>query len=153
MTKQQAALADKTGEKRDHVRSEVWAWNDGVFGESDSPPKYLVTNYMAVPEGRMAEYMAMEKDLIKPMQKAHIDAGGRAGWGIYNLVFPYGAEVPYQVATVDFYNEWKDLNSGNFRAFAQKVHPNKSFEYITRQINETRTLLRGDLWRLVDHAE
>jgi len=76
-----------------------------------------------------------------------------AGWGLYQLTFPYGADIPYEAATVYFYVNWEDIRSGNFGKHWDKVHPDKSNAYIGRQFSETRTLLKAELRVLVDFVE
>ncbi len=148
----QQVIIDKTEATRDLVRTEVWRGVDGVFRDGENPIKYHIINYMDVPTGRSEEYMAMERELVKPVHQAAVKAGDRAGWGLYQLEFPYGADFPYEAATVDFFDNWGDIQSGNFGKHFDKVHPDKSDAYIGRQISETRTLLRSELRVLVDYV-
>lgn len=94
--------------------------------------------------------MAMETKLIKPMQEAEIKAGKRAGWGIYGVVFPYGANQRYDVTTVDFYDKWEDMGSGNAQEALKAIHPGMSMRYFVEQIESARTLLRADVAILED---
>jgi hypothetical protein len=153
MTKEQLAVADNTEQYRDLVRSELWVAMDEAFNQRTKPANFQMVNYMDVPDGRWDEYMAMETKLVKPVHQVVIDNGKRAGWGLYSLVLPYGSEMPYQAATVDFYDKWENIGGGGMMDALKKVHPNMSEAYFSRQINETRTLVRGELRVLVDYVE
>ena len=155
LSKEEQAIANKTEQMRDLTMHQVIRQVDVAFKQdpATNPPKYLVVNYMSVPDGHWQDYYEMETKLAKPM---HMEAmkgeGGRSGWGLYSPVFPYGEEQPYDAYTVDFYNTWKDMNTGggNFQETMEKVHPGMSQVYFTRKINETRDLMKGELWVRID---
>ena len=153
LTKEQMVLMEKTESTRDIVKMELWTSEDGAFDELDSTAMYQVCNYMQIPSGKWEEYMSMEKNLVKPVQQAEIKAGGRAGWGLYGMIFPYSDNAPYQAATVDFYYAWKDIGASNGGDLWEKIHPDMSESYISRQINESRTLVRQEVRVLVDQVD
>lgn len=155
LSKEDQAVTDKTEQLRDLTMHQVVYQADGIFKEdfATKPPKYLVVNYMSVPEGRWQEYQDMETKLVKPMHAEQMKSGkGRAAWGFYSQVAPFGEEQPYDAYTVDFFNTWQDMNAdgGNFQETLQKVHPGMSPVYYNRKIEESRKLMKGEVWVLVD---
>lgn len=155
LSKEDQAVVNKTEKLRDLTMHQVVYQEDGIFKEdfATKPPKYLVVNYMSVPEGRWQEYYDMETKLVKPMHAEMMKSGkGRAAWGFYSQVAPYGQEQPYDAYTVDFFNTWQDMSGGgsNFQEILQKVHPGMSQVYYNRKIEETRKLMKGEVWVRVD---
>ena len=53
-------------------------------------------------------HIKVEQDVWKPVHQARIDAGTMKGWFLLGLVFPYGANMEYQDATVDVYSSIAD---------------------------------------------
>ena len=61
------------------------------------------------------------------MHKALIDGGYRAGWGVYALVAPTSSTMPYNYATVDFFDRYTQVPMADtFTA----VHPDKDIEEV-----------------------
>lgn len=154
LSKEDQAVANKTEQMRDLTMHQVIRTVDVAFKQdpATNPPKYLVVNYMSVPDGHWQDYYDMETKLAKPMHMEIMKGDkGRAGWGFYTPVFPYGDEQPYDAYTVDFFNTWQDMNvGGNFQETLAKVHPGMSQVYFSRKIDETRKLMKGELWVRVD---
>lgn len=153
LTKEQSAMVQNTDNLRQLVRTEVWMGLDEVFRPGDNPAKYQMVNFMDAQEGRDEDYLIMEKTLAKPIQQAEIQAGRRAGWGLYQMILPYGAMEPYDYGTVDFYDKWSDINSSDFDATIKKIHPALSPAYVFDQINSTRKLQKAELRVLIDFAQ
>ncbi len=153
LTKDQLLQIDKTEQTRDLVKSELWSFNDGVFAPGDSASKYQVVNYMKIPEGRWEEYMDMEINLARPVHQEDVNTGGRAGWGIYSMILPYSDNRPYDAAAVDFYYSWDDYGRSNTGELWKKIHPHKSEEYISRQIDNSRSLVKQDILYLIDYVD
>ncbi|MBK6929820.1 MAG: hypothetical protein IPH12_02790 [Saprospirales bacterium] len=155
LNKQEAALADSTEMFRDLVREELSYAADAIFkaDANKNPSRYLIVNYMDVPDGKWEEYEAMETKLAKPLHEAQVKAGKRGGWGLYPLIFPGGSDRPYDAVTVDFYDKWEDIGGGDYEATLKQVHPGMSIEYFSRQIEATRRHVRGEVWILRDRAQ
>lgn len=153
VTPEMQPIIDKTEEYRDIVRREVWqtgdvVYKDGVTGYA----KYQVCNYMDVPDDGWADYWDMETKFVKPVHQLSINAGKRLGWGLYTLSLPWGADQPYQAATVDFYDKWSDMNNDTDDEWA-KAHPGIDGAYVNRRINGSRTLVRAEIRVLVDSVQ
>jgi hypothetical protein len=153
ITPQMQPIIDKTESLRDIVRREVWQTGNTVYNEDVTGyAKYQVCNYMLVPQDGWDAYWSMETELVKPVHQLAVHSGKRLGWGLYTLTLPYGADQPYQAATVDFYDKWSDINSDTQDEWA-KAHPNLDMDYAGRRINQTRKLVRQEIRVLVDSVE
>ncbi|MBV6441762.1 MAG: hypothetical protein DYG98_15670 [Haliscomenobacteraceae bacterium CHB4] len=65
----------------------------------------------------------------------------------------YGAETKYNAATVDYFNKWSDVTADNVGAMWRKVHPGKKMENIGKTIESACTLVRNEVWVLLDYAQ
>ena len=95
----------------------------------------------------------MEKEIARPMHMEQCLNGHRAGWGLYSIEFPYGADMKYDAVTVDYYNKWSDVVADDFAAIFKKVHPTKKVEDVNKTIEAARKLVRNEVWVLLDHAQ
>ncbi len=157
MTPEQAKHVDSTGMFRTLVRSEISSLTDLVVkntpGGSGATPKYWFVNFMHIPTGKWDDYIKMEKELAKPVHQEQINNGHRAGWGLYTIEFPYGAEMKYNAATVDYFNKWGDVTADDMSAMWKKVHPGKSIDEVGKTIEAARTLVRNEVWVLLDSVQ
>ena len=157
MTKEQAKHVDSTGMFRTLVRSEISSLMDLIQKDPSSPnagpPKYWFVNFMDIPSGKWNDYVKMEKELAKPVHQEQIKNGHRAGWGLYSIEFPYGADMKYQAATVDYYNKWSDVTADDMNAMWKKVHPGKNMDEIGKTMESVRKLARNEVWILLDYAQ
>ena len=153
ITPEMQPVIDKTEEYRDLVNREVWQTGDAIYKEGATGyAKFHVCNFMDVPADGWHAYWDMETKLVKPVHQLSIKAGKRLGWGLYTMVLPYGANQPYQAATVDFYDKWPDINSDTNDEWG-KAHPGMDEDYIDRRIQQTRTLVKSEIRRLVDSVQ
>ncbi|MBP6824937.1 MAG: hypothetical protein KA165_00120 [Saprospiraceae bacterium] len=155
LTAVQQKRADSTNMFRNLVRTEVWTTEEAIFKKpaGSVPPKYWFVNTMDVHDGKWDAYVKMEKDLVKPVQQEQINTGHRAGWGVYSLVFPWGAEAKYEAVAIDYFETWSDAVADDTGAIWKKVHPKKTAAEIDKTIEGTRTLAKGEVRVLLDYAQ
>lgn len=155
LTPEQRRHVDSTEMFRTLVRTEIYMDVDAVFKNAPGtvpPPKFWFVNQMDVPDGKWDDYVKMEKELARPMHLEQCLNGHRAGWGLYSLVFPSGAEVKYEAVTIDFFDKWSDVVADDFAAIFKKVHPTKKMEDVGKTMEATRTLGRQEVRVLLDYA-
>lgn len=150
ITPEMQPIVDKTEEYRALISREVWQTGASIFKEDATGfAKYQVCNFMDVPDDGWHDYWDMETKLVQPVHQLGINAGRRLGWGLYTLTLPYGANQPYQAATVDFFNAWSDINANSGEDW-MKAHPDMDEAYVNRRITQTRTLVRSEIRVLID---
>ena len=132
---------DRTAASREMVSSELWRWIDGVQPQEH---QYAVVNQMYAEDGD--DYLEMEREVYKPVHQALVDAGHRAGWGVYELLAPYGTSLPYNFGTVDFLNKLGPVPWG---ATIRSVHPDREVAAIGQEMQDLRDLVRGETWLLI----
>ena len=157
LSPEQQKTVNMTEDYRDLVRRDIVVQNDLLINENQDPdtsPNFLMVNFMDIPSGGMPAYMNMEKNMARPMHEGMMkNGGGMAAWGLYPVSMPSGEDRPYDVVTVDFYNQWSDLGQMpemSYEDLFEKVHPNMSIDHYEDQIQSTRRLRRTECWELVD---
>ena len=83
-------------------------------------------------------------------------AGQRRGWSVYSLMLPYGADVRYNYATVDAFENYGDLVAPFPQELAMQAHPGATeadFDAMMDRTTASRTLLQGQLWRRLAHVD
>ena len=146
--KDKMPLVDNTESYRTLVKTEVLSLQDAAFNKDNKPFKYCMVNYFAVPDGRWDEYADMETKLVKPVHQLDIDAGTRIGWLLNSVVIP-GAHDTHNSVTVDLYDSWDNVGNSTEGAW-KKAHPDMSEEYIARQIEGTRKMVKREMWELMN---
>jgi hypothetical protein len=112
--------------------------------------KYLVVNYMKVKDANNAAYENLEMKYIKPMHAEMMKTGGRAAWGLYKRVMPGGEDGVFNYSTVDFYNNWADINkNGDYQKAGTKLFPKENLTALSKQLLDVRTLSKNEVWRLI----
>lgn len=142
----QRAIAEKAGEYRNLVKSEIWRTADYI-SKKDAKANYVVENFFKVPAGGWDDYMEMETRFVKPVHQKNIDLGNRLGWALTVMVMPRGAEQPYDCSTVDLYDKWEDMDNDEGKAW-ETVYPDMSDAHIGKRIESTRTLVRSEIRRV-----
>ena len=126
--------------------------NTGIARQQTQPDATFVqVAFMKVAPGKSAEYLAMERDIFKPVFQERIKQGISRSWTVYSVRFPAGTKREYDYAVVNTYNSLADVDRSNVDV-AAKVHPNISADELTRRTLATRDLVRGELWYKVAEA-
>lgn len=147
-----ADVSKKTLAGRDLVRSETW---ESLARNPETPlPKpapFLSVEYMKVPAGGDGAYNDVEK-MWKNVHDLRIKDGTMASWSLLRRVFPAGSDQPYNYATANGYNNYKDLNGFNLEALYPKTGLTMSLTDFGDKTGKARDLVRGEIWVLVDYV-
>lgn len=145
-------LFAKTEASRDMVRSEVFIPMTGVTEERpDAPAEFIMVNFMQVDPSQTDAYLDWEMNISKPMQAARVEAGMMEDWLLARRMFPSGAAYNYDFMTVDAYGSWENIFKWPSEEMMQEAlgadfNMDKAFD----ELLTYRTLLRGEVWHLVD---
>ncbi|HEX2718151.1 MAG TPA: hypothetical protein VHM67_10755 [Gemmatimonadaceae bacterium] len=145
-------LLAQTEGARVTVRSEIWRLVDGTTMRSatGAPSRYLQVDFMRSKPG--ADYVAVERDLWKPVHQHRVTAGALDQWSLFELMLPGGTSYPYDYGTVNAVSNLSALAAGVTADLFQRVHPNTPIADIARRTLASRDLTRSELWILVDAA-
>jgi hypothetical protein len=146
------SLLTQTGAARQIVRSEIWQLVDQTAMSPASSPaapsKYLVVDYMRSKPG--VDYVAVERDLWKPIHQDRVKSGALTSWALYELVVPGGTSYPYDYATVNRVSSLAALTAMYPDDLFKRVLPNISITDLGNRTGASRDLTRHELWVLVD---
>jgi hypothetical protein len=149
-----ATLASEAQAARDLVRSEAWQLLDEVpAGGPAKLSRYIRVSYMKVPAGGEDAYIALERQMWKPIHAQRVADGHAAGWALYALRFPSGAGLDYNFATVESYDQFGQLENPITLEMFKRVHPNADPATLAAMADRTtavRELVRSELWERLD---
>lgn len=144
-----AAALTRTSNARQMVKSELWSAIDIAAG-SDTHGSAISVAYMRVAPGQEAGYIAVERDVWKPMHEERIRRGALKGWGVYQLEMPGGTDYPYGFAAVNVWTDDWGPGPSNLD-IAATVHPGVEWADITRKTNAARDMSSFEVWQVLEH--
>ena len=149
-------LSQRIGNSRDAVRVELFvhmanAWNP----PADTPrPKYLVCHKSQALPGSGAAYVEKSTSIFQPFFKARAEAGNMHNWHFLRRRFPLGSDHGYQFISFDAFHNMDQLLSPAPDGVWEKAHGDKTMRDLLdgKTLNDFRTRISTELWRLVDEA-
>ncbi|MFM9951359.1 MAG: hypothetical protein ACKV1O_25720 [Saprospiraceae bacterium] len=154
LTKEEIALVNRTDEIRTLVKQEVWSVADGIFPADWKKGKVLVFNYFSSPaDATRADHVKVEQDIWKPIHAARVKDGKMKAWILYEMEFPFGADMPYNMATADVYTDMKEYLAPWFNDYFKKVHPGKDMDQLIQQTQAVTTLRKGEVRMILDRLD
>ncbi|MDH5381197.1 MAG: hypothetical protein OEW75_10110, partial [Cyclobacteriaceae bacterium] len=138
LTKEELELVNNTATTRSIVKSEVWYYVDGVFKEDwGKNSNIFVFNFMATKPGKsVAEHTKIEQDVWKPVHDARIKGDQMTGWGMYNMMMPYGTFRDYYCGTLDVYKNMEQFLTSEYGKYFTQVHPGKDVDEMFAKTGE-----------------
>lgn len=125
-----------------------------AFTQSQAQPLVVDVGFMKVEPGKGPDYLRFERELWKPVHQERIRTGRLKSWSLYQVGYPHGTEREYGFVTVNVYNSINDLErSIEIEDVFAKVHPNVRMSEISAQTQNARRLVRGEMWRRLEHIE
>jgi hypothetical protein len=156
LTPEEIALVNRTGELRTIVKEEVWTATDEVLAEDlRKNAKIAVFNYFDFPAtGSHDKHVKNETEVWKPVHAARVKDGTMKGWVLLQMQFPFGANMPYQDATIDLYTDMNQyLATDWFNKYFAKLHPGKDVNQLLQQTTESATLVKGEVRMILDRLD
>jgi hypothetical protein len=143
-------LLEQTSAARQVARAEVWRLVDQTAPRAGPPPRsrYIVVDYMRSKPN--VDYVAMERELWKPVHQDRVRSGSLDRWTLWELVLPGGASYPYDYATVNDLSKLSLLQDAYTEDLFRRVHPKIALNDIANRTTAARDLTRHELWVLVD---
>ena len=146
-------ISKETNESRDLVTTKMLQWQlQSLPAEQREPSKIVVVNYMKIPQGMAGEYSALRRDYVKPAFDHLVKEGKSEGWGLWSVMFPSGAEMPYDAVSADFYNDFSNIGTNGLYPLIRELNKDKDMDPIMQRMNETRIATKRELWQLVDYV-
>jgi len=146
-------IIERTNKSRTRVKSELFyriATAPQIPLEKPAP--YLQVNFMSVKPEMREEYEILETEIWQPIHNELIQQGESTGWGVWSLLFPRGANRPYQYVTLNAFSDYANVFELEIEPAFSGVHPDKSYQDFINKTIKTRTNARIELWQLIDYV-
>lgn len=144
-------IMQETSDSRQLVKRNLISMvSSADINNSPAPFEYLEVNFMKVKPGNDALYTDVENTIWKPVHQQFVDDGSRAGWALWQTIYPGGSGNDYQYATTNYYADFSKLNAADMDGAFAKVHSGKDIDKLMQETNNSRDMVRTELWRVVD---
>jgi hypothetical protein len=137
---------DKYGQIRVIQSHLITQMLDGL--PNDGSAKYYEINYMKVPDGKEAEYVALEKDTYKPMHKERVAKGEITTWSLWGTPFPYSDMRPFNYVTANGFTNWDKMMNSSYSDTYKKVFPKGDMAKLGAQTTAARKMVKTEVWEL-----
>ncbi len=137
---------DKYGQVRVIESQLITQMIDGL--PNDGSAKYYEINYMKVPDGKGAEYVALEKDIYKPLHKERVTKGEITTWSLWGAPYPYSDSRPYNYVTANGFSNWDKMMNSDYGDTYKKVFPKGDMAKVNAQTGAARKMVKTEIWRL-----
>ena len=146
-------IMKQTYEARDHIRSQL-CYSIAAAPEIplEKPAAYMQVNYMKVEPSLSSQYEQLETEIWFPIHNESIRSGRTAGWSLWSMLFPRGDGLPYQYLTLNAFSEYAYAFELDFSIPFNSIHPDKDYAEITEKTLQSRTIVRTELWDLIDYV-
>ena len=144
-------ILERTYETRDIVKSHLcYSIASAPRIPLERPAAYLQVNYMKVDPAKQSEYEQLETEIWFPIHSESIRSGRTAGWSLWSMLFPRGEGLPYQYLTLNAFSEYSYAFELDFSIPFSNIHPEKDFADTREKTLQSRTIVRSELWDLID---
>lgn len=144
-------LLEETYKSRDLVKSNLIVRLDEVVPEGGPGEiKYIEVDFMKVKPGSESAYVEVEENIWKPVHKEFINAGTRVGWSLWDEIYPAGSAMDYQYVTANYFKDFSKIGMADYNAAFEKAHAGKNIEELNQKTDDSRDLMRSELWQLVE---
>lgn len=146
-------MMQRTFESRTHVRSELfYSIATAPAIPLETPAPYMQVNFMKVKPQMQSEYEQLESEIWLPIHNESIRSGRTTGWGLWSSLFPRGSGRPYQYITLNAFSEYSFIFDLDFSIPFSNIHPDKDFTVTQERTWEVRSIVRTELWDLIDYV-
>lgn len=150
--KQLGELMERTYASRENVKTELYySVATAPKIPLETPASYLQVNYMQVEPDHQSIYEQLETEIWLPIHNASITSGRTSGWGLWKALFPRGAGQKYQYLTLNTFSEFSYIFELDFSIPFQDIHPDKNFDELILKTQQARSIVRTELWDLIDY--
>ncbi len=134
------------------VRKEIFIHRAGLDPKTPVS-KYVQVDYMKPLAGKRDEYMKMEAEVFYPIHQERIKIGALTDWALYEKFLPFTINSEYDFVTANFFENPRAIIDPKYEEAFNNIPNNIDFIRLSGQIDQTRTMVKSDIWKLVIHAD
>jgi hypothetical protein len=119
-------------------------------------PLVVGVDFMKVAPERVDQYLRLEREVWMPLHREMIRRGQKRSWTLYGVQFPNGTGNEYGFVTINVYDSLSALDGPSeaaFRDIFTKALPRMSIDSLGPRTLAGRQLVRGEVWRRLEHVE
>jgi hypothetical protein len=112
---------------------------------------YLLVDYMKVPEGGGEAYLAMEREIWKPIHQERMRRGLMTNWSVYEVRYTT-PDAPYGYVTLNVFDSFEHMETSLTEEVIRAAHPEADIDALTARTMAARELVHAEVWQLVETA-
>lgn len=112
---------------------------------------YLLVDYMKVPTGGEAEYVAMEQEIWKPVHEERMRQGLLTNWSLYEVSYTT-PDAPYDYVTLNVFDSFEHLEMDPAEDLFAAAHPDGDYDAMMERTMAAREIVHAEVWQLVNTA-
>lgn len=141
------AFHQKTEQIRKRVSSGVFHQRISCKNELDKTGKYHVISEISVRPGKSSrEFLSIYEEIFEPLYKEDINNKKRTSWSMWEK-WP-GNMKDFQYGMSDGYASLDQIDDSKIMQYFNKIHPNKNSDEISDRLEELRTLVNSEVWKM-----
>lgn len=145
-------IATQLAECRTPIRKEIYIHRAGLDPKTPVS-KYVQVDYMKPLPGKKAEYIKMESEVFYPIHQERIKIGALTDWALYEKFLPFAIDAEFDFVTANFFDNPRSIIDPKYEEAFNNIPNNIDFIRLSGQIDQTRTLVRSDIWKLIVYAD
>lgn len=136
-----------TNQLRKRVSSGVFHQRLSCANGLDSAGRYYVISEISVRPGKSSrEFLSIYEDIYQPLYEEDIANKNRTAWSLWEK-WP-GNMKDFQFGTADGYASLDKIDHSHFMEYFKKIHPDKNSDEISDRMEDLRTLVNSEVWKM-----
>ena len=134
-------------------KRELWSQSSLSILQGADPAKFASVRYYRGLPGQRETINRELAEFTSPWQQGRLDKGISAGWGYFTRAYPFDSEDSYDSAEISYYDEFSQImGAGIGQQIWEDVREDNSESGTHRRaLNESRTVVKVELWELMDY--
>jgi hypothetical protein len=137
---------------RSIVKREIYTHRAGLDPRKPVSP-YVEIDFMKPYPGKAPDYVKMETEVYYPIHQERMKLGALNDWGLYEKLLPYEYNAENDFITANFFDDPRSIIDPKYEEAFNSMPNNIDYIRLSSQVDQTRKMVRSDLWKLVDYID
>lgn len=133
------------------TRKDTLALQLSTANWSESDNQALQVHYLKAFPGKAADLLKAQREFYWPMGEDQIKSGRKVSWATTVVRYPEALDHPYSHVSFNGFASLAEMEQPMEKEIADKWGP--KFNEVNVVLGASRSRVRGELWRLVDHTQ
>ena len=140
-------LLEKTDNSFKESSSGIFQMEASCANGLDVEGFFYKINEIKIKPGKRKEYLSIMKDIYMPVFQEDILEKHRTAWSMWAKWT--GSTDNFEYTTADGYANLEQIEEDRFNDYFNKIHPDKNIDTISEQMNNIKTLVNSEMWKLI----